>query len=279
MIRPILMEWERAAMNQHTETMALLREQIARIERRSTVSDAARHLRTGLPDVDRHLGGGLPCGVVHEFYGAGSDLRVAAKPSRFVASILADTEGQIVWISGRYLDLHLAGIGAAGLDAGRVICIETRSENVPGLCEDILRERAVAAVVADLDVPLSLTASRRLQLASEAGGTTGFLLHRESAPPETGRLPPSACQTRWRVRGSPCVLPFSASTALLPLGPERWTIDLLRQRGGGPASWSCEISAHAPSHYLPLASVLAHGPMAPEQSGRADRVGTGAAYA
>ncbi|MFT9089449.1 MAG: damage-inducible protein [Gluconacetobacter sp.] len=266
-------------MNQHRETMELLRGQIARIERRSKVSDAARHLRTGLADVDRHLGGGLPCGVVHEFYGAGSDLRVAAKPSRFIASILADSEGQIVWISGRYLDLHLAGIRAAGLDAGRVICIETRPENVPGLCEDILRERAVAAVVADMDAPLSLTASRRLQLASEAGDTTGFLLHRESAPSDTGRLPPSACQTRWRVRGEPCVLPFAASPSLPALGPERWTIELLRQRGGRSASWSCEIPPYVTPHHLPLAPVLAHGSMAPAQSGPAGRVGTGAAYA
>lgn len=266
-------------MNQHTETMELLREQIARIERRSRVSDAAHHLRTGLSDVDRHLGGGLPCGVVHEFYGAGSDLRVAAKPSRFIASILADTEGQIVWISGRYLDLHLAGIRPAGLDAGRVVCIETRPENVPGLCEDILRERAVTAIVADLDTALSLTASRRLQLAAEAGSTTGFLLHREAAPSDIGRLPPSACQTRWRIRGEPCVLPFSASTAPLPLGPERWTIELLRQRGGRSASWSCEIPPYVTPHHLPLAPGLAHGPMAPAQSGRAGRVGTGAAYA
>ena len=268
-------------MIQHGETMELLREQIARIERRPRLRDETCHLPTGFAEIDRHLGGGMACGVVHEFYGAGSDLRVAAKPSRFVASILSGGSGHIVWVSGRYLDLHLAGIRAAGLDAGRVICIEAGTENVPGLCEDVLRERTVTAVVADLDAPLSLTVSRRLQLAAEAGDTTGFLLHRESAPSNAGRLPASAFQTRWRIRGAPCVLPFSspAATPVPTLGPERWTIDLLRQRGGESASWSYEIPSHGTPNYLSLAPSLAHGSLASTQPGRTRERGIGGAYA
>jgi protein ImuA len=256
-------------MDARVETMELLREQIARIERRhsGTRSADGRFISTGSAEVDQHLQGGLLRGSVHEFCGAGSDRRVAAKPSRFVASILARSCGQVVWISGRYLDLHLAGIRAAGLNPGCLICVETRAEDVAGLYEEVLRERGVTAVVADLDAPLSLTASRRLQLAAESGGTTGFLLHRESAPPDERKLPPSACQTRWRIRAEPCVLPFPTVSGRLPvLGPERWQVELLRQRGGRSATWLFEIPDYVPSHPLPVAPVLAHGSLASSES-------------
>ncbi|MCP1232077.1 hypothetical protein [Acetobacter indonesiensis] len=73
------------------------------------------------------------------------------------------------------------------------------SGEVPALCEDILREKGLLALVAELDTPLTLTTSRRLQLAAETGRVTGFLLHRPAHRQRDRPLPPSACHTRWRI--------------------------------------------------------------------------------
>lgn len=56
--------------------------------------------------------------------------------------------------------------------------------------EESLRAAPVSLVIAELEKPLSLTAGRRLQLAAEAGHTTGLMLIRE----ETGS---NATETRW----------------------------------------------------------------------------------
>lgn len=57
--------------------------------------------------------------------------------------------------------------------------------------EEGLRSSAVTFVVAEPQAPLSLTAGRRLQLAAEAGRTTGLLLTREGQGS-------NATETRWR---------------------------------------------------------------------------------
>lgn len=56
--------------------------------------------------------------------------------------------------------------------------------------EETLRSAPVGLVIAEPDKPLSLTAGRRLQLAAEAGQTTGLLLIRQGAGS-------NATETRW----------------------------------------------------------------------------------
>lgn len=56
--------------------------------------------------------------------------------------------------------------------------------------EEALRAAPVSLVIAEPERPLSLTAGRRLQLAAEAGHTTGLMLIREGAGS-------SATETRW----------------------------------------------------------------------------------
>lgn len=56
--------------------------------------------------------------------------------------------------------------------------------------EEALRAASVALVIAEPERPLSLTAGRWLQLAAEAGRTTGLLLTRAGAGS-------NAAQTRW----------------------------------------------------------------------------------
>src|SRR5262249_54113146 len=110
--------------------------------------------------------------------------------------------------------------------------------------EEGLRCRALAAVLGELD-DLDLTAARRLQLAAETSGVTGFVLHPEGGPPAQ-----SVAATRWRVTASPA---SPAGHGVHPsflrpppedggkwLRPARWQVELLRCRGGRPGRWLIE---------------------------------------
>lgn len=57
-------------------------------------------------------------------------------------------------------------------------------------CEEALRTAPVGLVITEPQKPLSLTAGRRLQLAAEAGRSTGLMLIREGAGS-------NATETRW----------------------------------------------------------------------------------
>lgn len=249
------------------DTLALLRDEIRRMERHHAATEVNAHLSTGLTALDERLGGGLNPGRVHEFLGTGCDRVFLARPTRFIAHILSRTTGQIVWLAAHHLNLHGIGLQNAGLAPGRLICVQSETRDLLPLCEDILREPGVTALVCDLCVPLTLTASRRLQLAAESSGTTGFLLR----PTPNGALPPpSACDTRWRIGAA---RPVSSGSVI---GPEQWRIELLRSRDGQPFTWTYGLPCHA-TDPLDLASSVAHGSVASSSPQGDPRVGTCAA--
>jgi protein ImuA len=116
--------------------------------------------------------------------------------------------------------------------------------------EEGLRAGRFAAVLGE-DIAPDLTATRRLQLAAEARGTTALLL----APPSektASRL--SAATTRWRIASLPAAR------------PERpcWQLTLERCRGGGSGAWSVEWNHEA--LYFDLAAALVDRPMAAASS-------------
>ncbi|MDQ2067141.1 hypothetical protein Q9295_12200 [Xinfangfangia sp. CPCC 101601] len=76
--------------------------------------------------------------------------------------------------------------------AERLHFIEARDEtNLLWTVEEALRARPVSLVIAALGKPISLTAGRRLQLAAEAGDTTGIVLIHEGKGS-------NAAETRWK---------------------------------------------------------------------------------
>jgi protein ImuA len=100
--------------------------------------------------------------------------------------------------------------------------------------EEALRCPAVAGALL-LGNGLDLTAARRLQLAAETGGGIGLLLR-----PDTAEPPPSAAVTRWRVGALP-----GTGSAPHDLGDPRWSLELLRSRGGRPGRWEAVWRAAA----------------------------------
>lgn len=186
----------------------------------------------GRPGIDSALPwGGLPLAALHEIENAGIAGQDGAATA-FLAAILARLAPArpVLWCL-RQPDLHAPGLALAGLAAKRLLFVRPPSErDILWAMEEGLRSRALAAVVGEVD-GLSTAASRRLQLAAETSGVTGFVLHRSA-----GTAVASAAVTRWRVAALPS-LPIPGEPGI---GTPRWRVELRRCRGGMPAAWEIE---------------------------------------
>lgn len=204
--------------------LAELRSRIRRIEGLGS-EGGGRVLPLGAAGVDGMLpDGGLPLGCVHELVavdpGAGTAFAAA-----LLARLAAAGNGPVLWIV-RGRDLHAPGLAAYGLTPDRLIAVRAvRDTDALWAMEEALRCRALAGVLGEVG-GIDLTAGRRLQLAAEAGGVTGLLLHPETRVKEAG----SAAVTRWRLASAPGV-PEQDEPGV---GEPRWRVELLRCRGGRP---------------------------------------------
>ena len=192
----------------------------------------------GAPAIDDALPWqGLPLAALHEIENVVADMDGAA--ATFLAGILARLAPPrpVLWCLQRP-DLHPPGLALAGLAARRLVLLRASNERETlWAMEEGLRSRALAAVVGEVEA-LSTPASRRLQLAAESAGVTGFVLHRSA-----GQAPASAAVTRWRIAALPS-MPVMAEPGI---GRPRWRVELLRCRGGMPAAWdveACDETGH-----------------------------------
>jgi protein ImuA len=229
-----------------------LRERIRRLEgggpRRKTV------LPFGIKAIDQHLpDGGLALSALHEVAGGGNGAIDGAAAALFAAGIAARTRGRVLWCVARQ-DLFAPAIAQAGLLPDRVIYVEAGDEKSLLACfEEGLRHGALGAVVAEV-ARLSMTASRRLQLAAEGSGAIGIAVRRwrrQSDAAEFGQ--PTASVTRWRVSPLP-----STPLPVPGVGRARWQLELIRCRAGESADF--EVEACDAKGRLALASDLADGP-------------------
>lgn len=230
-------------------TIEALRDCIQRLE--GPTARERSVLPFGIAEIDRRLpGGGLVLGALHEIAGAGHGVIDAAAAALFSAGIAARTDGQVLWCVKRQ-DLFAPAIEQAGLAADRVIYAETNDDNEVLSCfEEGLRHGGLGAVVAEM-ARLSMTASRRLQLAAEGSGTIGIAIRRWRRQADAADFgQPTASATRWRVS----VLP-SAPLAVPGVGRARWHLELIRARAGESADF--EVEACDAQGYLALPAVLA----------------------
>jgi protein ImuA len=256
-------------------------------------------LPLGVATIDRALpGGGLARGALHEILGAGGDEEDSALAAAFTARILgrlitptspsrpppipspASGGGQavrgevgvILWCLARP-DLYGPGLAAHGLDPGRVVLVRTlRDAEILWAMEEGLRAPGIFAVVGEVGT-LPAVASRRLQLAAEHSGITAFLLRRwrDGGQAARERALPNAAVTRWRITARPS----RAVPGEPGVGRPRWRVELLRCRGGEPASWEMPGEMEVPdaTDHVSLATALADRPAAPVASERLRRAG------
>lgn len=233
-----------------------LRAQIEKIGGKGPRTKAV--LPFGIAALDSRLpGGGLTLGALHEVAGGGNGALDGAAAALFVAGIAARTKGKVLWCITRS-DLFAPALAQAGLGPDRVIYVEAGDDKTVLACmEEGLRHGRLGAVVAEV-ARLSMTASRRVQLAAEGSGSIGIALRRWRRQPETADFgQPTAAMTRWRVS----VLP---STALpVPgVGRHRWLVELIRARAGESADF--ELEACDDTGHLALPTELVHRPVATE---------------
>jgi protein ImuA len=146
------------------------------------------------------------------------------------------------------------GLAQAGLAADRVIYVEAGDEKSVLACfEEALRHSKLGAVVGEIS-HLSMTASRRLQLAAEGSGVIGLALRRWRRQVEAAEFrQPTAATTRWRVSALP-----STPLPVPGVGRARWRLELLRCRGRESANF--EVEACDAKGRLALPPELAYRP-------------------
>ena len=238
-----------------------LRAALARLDR-PALDEGGAILPLGLPGIDGALpGGGLRRGCLHELCGKTRPAAALGFAVALLGRVLAG-HGRAVWI-GRRDDLFAPGLAALGLAPERLILVRARARDA-GLwaLEEALSTPGLCAALAEVD-QLSLTQSRRLQLAAESQGVTAFLLRRPGGP--GAGPPPSAATTRWQITALP-------SPAGPDLGPPRWRVELVRCRGGRTGVWQVawhKDGWHEIADPLPLAAEPGDRPAAPARRQRA----------
>ncbi|MFF0952155.1 ImuA family protein [Rhizobium leguminosarum] len=214
--------------------IAELRERIERLE--GAAVRGREVLPFDLPSIDSRLpGGGLVLGALHEVAGGGNGAIDGAAAALFAGAIGARSKGKVLWCVTRP-DLFAPALAQVGLLPGRVIYVEADNEKALLSCmEEGLRHGGLGAVVGEL-ARLSMTASRRLQLAAESSGTIGIVIRRWRRQTEASDFgQPTASVTRWRVS----VLP-SSPVPVPGVGRARWLLELIRCRAGESADFEVE---------------------------------------
>ena len=173
----------------------------------------------------------FPIGAIHEFICGNKEEATAS--SGFVSGLLStlmNNNGVSVWIHSSQ-NIFAPALKLFLIDPSRIIFINPKKESdILWTMEEALKCNGLAAVVADLP-GMSLTASRRLQLAVEQTRVTGFILHCSSRT-----ITNTAAVTRWKITHV-----RSETEKKLPgVGFPRWNVELLKVRNGKPGKWKVE---------------------------------------
>lgn len=188
--------------------------------------------RVGLGEIELAFPGGVfPKRAIHEFITILPE--DAAASDGFIAGLLAilmQDGAACVWVSTSRR-LFPASLSTFNVEPERVIFMDVKTEkDVLWITEEALKCEGLAAVVAELN-NLSLIESRRLQLAVEESGVTGFVLRKDAS-----KAVSTVATARWKI--SP--LSTDSSGGMPGLGFPRWKVDLLKVRNGNPGSWVME---------------------------------------
>lgn len=176
-------------------------------------------------------GGAFPKRAIHEFITMIPEH--AAASDGFIAGLLAvlmEEGAACVWVSTSRR-LFPGSLRAFNVEPERIIFMDVKTEReVLWIMEEALKCEGLAAVVAELN-NVSLIESRRLQLAVEESGATGFVLRKDGR-----KMTSTVASARWQI--SPA--PSETEEGLPGLGFPRWQVNLLKVRNGNPGSFLLE---------------------------------------
>ncbi len=217
-------------------------------------------LAFGLTTLDDRLADrGLSGAGLHEIAAATAALTDDAAATLFIAGIAARFASApdltVLWALSKF-DLYAPGLEQVGLGPAKLLYAQARKDaEVLALAEDGLRDGALACVVAEVKAA-DQTATRRLQLAASDGKTPMLLYRRHRSRERCPLDQPSSAMTRWRIG--------CAASDPLPhagVGHPRWSVELVRQRGGNP--FVLELEACDATGRLALPAAARHRTAAP----------------
>jgi protein ImuA len=173
----------------------------------------------------------FPLGVNHEFIC--NDHEGLTASSGFIAGILSSLlkkNGAALWISSSHT-IFPPALVSLGINPAQFIFIRLRNQKqILWTIEEALKCDGLTAVVGEIST-LDLIQSRRLQLATEQSGVTGFLLCTHQ-----GLLNTTACTCRWQIHS----LQSETEDGLPGVGFPRLNVELLKVRNGKSGSWQLE---------------------------------------
>ena len=186
--------------------------------------EAVRRTDASAPDDPSDLG--FLRSALHEVFAA--DAGAATAFCALLAGRLARAGKFVLWCGQpRALDAgepYPPALRVFGVE--RMLLVRARRDaDALWAMEEGLRSRSLAAVVGEV-AELSLTATRRLQLAAEAGGAAAIVLRPDRETPS-----PGAAATRWRI-GEPPAVAAAREPASPGLGAAHWRARPFRCRGG-----------------------------------------------
>ena len=230
------------------EELAALREAVARV---ATVRGPV--LPFGVAPLDHLLADhGIDGAGLHEVAAASASWSDDAAATLFAAGIAARFAAEpglhSLWALTRF-DLYAPGLEQAGLGPERVLFAQGKDDReLLAMCEDALRDGALACVVAEVKAA-DQTATRRLQLAATEGKTPMLLYRRYRRSGQCPLTDLSLACTRWRI-GNLASAPLPAPGG----GRGRWSVERVRQRGGPPFSLELEACDDQGRLALPAAT-------------------------
>jgi protein ImuA len=188
----------------------------------------------GVTMLDERLAAqGLDSAGLHEIAAASSKLGDDAAATIFAAGIAARFARPgfgVLWTLSRF-DLYAPSLEQVGLGPAQIRYAQGQSDkDVLAIAQDTLRDGSLACVIAEVR-SADMAATRQLQLAASAGKTPILLYRRHRARDHCPLTQNSSAMTRWRIGCLPSVaLPHPR------IGLSRWSVELVRQRGGNPFS-------------------------------------------
>ncbi|RZJ73147.1 MAG: Error-prone repair protein ImuA [Flavobacterium sp.] len=211
--------------------MKIARQLQAKINTMQGLGKSCNDLKTNIltPFASAFTGKIFPTGAIHEFISY--EQANAASTNGFITSVISKlmkTGGLCLWIAGTKKVFPHA-LKHFGLEPDRVIFVNVQSpKDALWIIEEALKCEALTAVIGEVK-ELSFTDSRRLQLAVEKSGVTGFI-HRYCPHSENA----VACTTRWKITALPSLIEHN----LPGVGYSAWEVQLLKVRNGRPHSWN-----------------------------------------
>lgn len=170
----------------------------------------------------------FPTGTLHEF--SSYEPAASASTEAFMAALSGKLmkEGSLcLWVESQK-NIFPPSLKQFGLEPDRIVFIHApKLKDALWTIEEALKCEAFTTVIGELP-KLGFTESRRLQLAVERSGVTGFL-HRQGAVTENS----VACVARWKIEP----LPSQAYGNLPGIGHSAWNVQLLKVRNSKPDSW------------------------------------------